>query len=609
MSYNSIHKCLTNDQLWIVISAVLLGWYLSPLFHHTFYVPIFDNLDSNVVWYKILAESGKIFASNDEIIPNMMNGLPRASYGGEFDLILWLYYFFTPKTAYIINEILIHLLAFVSMFVFLKVYVVPKNRYYGNVPVFLGSLYFALLPFWSGAGGTIALLPLVTYALLEIKNGKGKAWEWGFLAIVPLYASFVLVYVFYITMAGIFLLYDAVKNKKINYRFFSALLLMTTAFLLSEYRLVYAMFFDPGFVSHRTEFQIFFQDDLKEAYRLVLVKLLQGHPPHADPLQQPYVLPIVLSAMALEFFRKRLNTKESVIVWIIIALSFVPGVWNAVLIEKYTIPGLALFAIAVMLYVKRFRMLPKLFLLLILLSFIASGFEYRGLAFLGEMFPVLKSFNMIRMIFVEPFVYGILLAYSAVIVFRKLRFAAAAVFVFLTAQAIYSFQASFYQTQPNHGYASFEEYYIPDLFEQLKKGHPEIFSPDNRFVSYGMEPSVALFNGLYTVDGYSPNYPLEYKYRFRKIFENYKYPNLYNQWGSKVYIVTVPAQMDAYRMMKGLKLDTLRFDSDVLCSLGTTYLLSPYRFKHPEQKQLKPVAFAAGKKGSWDLYLYQLGCP
>ena len=96
--------------------------YLSPLFAYTgvFYVPAFDNLDSNVVWYKILAESGMIFSDNNDIVPNMMHGIPRSSYPGEFNVLVWLYYFFEPETAFIINELNIHFVAFISMYIFLN---------------------------------------------------------------------------------------------------------------------------------------------------------------------------------------------------------------------------------------------------------------------------------------------------------------------------------------------------------------------------------------------------------------------------------------------------------------------------------------------------------
>ncbi len=165
---------LKNKTLWQWGSLFLLTIYLFPLFVYEdkLHFLAFDNMDSNIVWFKILAESGKIFASNDTIIPNMMNGLPRSCYGSEFFYILWFYYFFTPIQAYIINEVIIHTVAFISMYIFLSHYLFTKEDPYRFIYINIGALYFAILPFWPSGGLSVPLIPLVTYALLNIKNQK-----------------------------------------------------------------------------------------------------------------------------------------------------------------------------------------------------------------------------------------------------------------------------------------------------------------------------------------------------------------------------------------------------------------------------------------------------
>lgn len=610
MSFNSIHKFLVNDKLWAFLSFILLGWYLSPLFMHTFYVPIFDNLDSNVVWYKILAHSGKIFAPNNSMIPNMMHGLPRFTYGGELNLVLWLYHFFSPKTAYIINEFLIHIIAFFSMYLFLKKYIVPPSEIYGNVPVFVGSLYFALLPYWSGAGAGIALLPLVTYALLNIKNNSSGIWEWILLVFLPLYSSLVIIYFFYIVMAGLYMIYDTLENKKINRNFFIAIVVMTSAFLLADYRLVYAMLFDSGFISHRTEFNVFFQENLWETYRLSLVKFLQGHPPHADPLQQPFVLPTILLALFLQIFKRRYTIGESLLIWTIVVLSFVAGIWDLLLINKFTLPGLVLFSLLVMIKSdKKERIFPSLFLLIIILSGFCSLFEYKGLLFLTTYIPMLKSFNMVRFIFIEPFIYAILLTYATMTFFKKVEFSSIAIFLFLFFQVSYSFDKSFYKTSFQRGYASFEEYYAPKTFERLKKKFPKLWDPGIHVICYGFEPAVALYNNLKTIDGYSVNYPLEYKHRFLKILADYKTPVQLKTWGSKLYITTVPNTFDTYKMAKGVTVNTIRLSEKALCELDTDYLLSAFKLAHPEERKMRFVTSVRNfDENSWDLYVYKLVC-
>ena len=64
---------------------------------------------------------------------------------------------------------------------------------------------------------------------------------------------------------------------------------------------------------------------------------------------------------------------------------------------------------------------------------------------------------------------------------------------------------------------------------------------DYRIVSVGMNPAVSLFNGFYTVDGYSTDYPLEYKHEFREIIKDELAKDegvrgYFDDWGNRCYI-------------------------------------------------------------------------
>jgi len=614
VSLNSLNKYLTNNTLWIFISIITLIFYLSPLFHNVFYVPTFDNLDSNVVWYKILAESGKIFADNNAIIPNMMSGLPRSSYPGEFNVILWLYYFFEPKTAFIINEVIIHFVAFLSMYIFLKNYIITAKPYYKNVPIFIGALYFALLPYWSGAGLSIAILPLVTYSLLNIKNHISTKWDWLLLIFLPLYTSFIFLYMFYIIMAGIYMVWDTIKNHQLNKPFFLALFLMGTVFLLSEYRLVLAMFTDSGFVSHRTEFKIFFTENALSTLRKVHTFFLSGHSSHTPGLQIYYILPLILVGMLLSLVKRRFNQKESMIIWIIIILSFILNVWNPLLTDIYTLPILTFFSIFIIIKTKQNRAYGFIFLLQILLACIAGLNHYAGLHVIVDYFPIFEKLNITRIAFIQPFLWAILLVFTLIIFIKKLRFSIIFMTSFMLFQTIISFYYSYYQTKPLTKYSSFQNYYAENLFLQVKN---EIPKPINtiRVVSYGIEPAVALFNGFYTIDGYIVNYPLEYKHKFRNIIEKFlntknnisaKAKDVYDNWGSKTYILETTVTLDYYNKKRIAKDPS--FSSNALCNMNVDYLLSSYKFETPKKKSLTFIKYFPGAKDSWDIYLYKLNC-
>ncbi|MFX0107767.1 MAG: DUF6044 family protein, partial [Candidatus Hodarchaeota archaeon] len=83
----------------IALSAVLL--HLAPYYilGQAVYVGVHDNFDSSMVWFKVLADSGMLFSDSLEPIPQIMDGLPRLSFGSEFYVLVWLFYFFEPFTA------------------------------------------------------------------------------------------------------------------------------------------------------------------------------------------------------------------------------------------------------------------------------------------------------------------------------------------------------------------------------------------------------------------------------------------------------------------------------------------------------------------------------
>lgn len=605
MSYNSLHKCLIDNRLWIAASIVLLGWYLSPLFHTTFYVPAFDNLDSIVIYYKILAESGKIFAPNDAIIPNMMNGLPRSSYPGEFNVILWLYYFFEPKIAFIINEVTIHLVAFVSMFIFLKKYVVKPNRYYGNIPVFIGALYFALIPYWSGAGLSIAILPLVTYSLLNIKNSNSTKWDWILIIFLPLYSSFIFLYMFYIIMAGAYLLWDILTHKTLNKPFFYALFLMGIMFLLSEYRLVQTMFSDSTFLSHRIEFEIFFQSTLLDALTEGQVFFLIGHHQHLIDLQLPFIIPIIIIGMFLSLSTKKFSKNESMVIWILIIISFSIDIWSSLLVHLYTLPLLTIYTLIIFLLTNYSRAIPLLLLLQIVFSMIILLTSCQCIERIIDYLPILKMLNITRITFIQPFIWGILITLSLPIYIKRLKYGLPFILVLAIAQITISFNANAYSTTYKKGYASFSEYYAENIFNNIKETLP---LDNTHTVSFGLVPAVALYNGLYTVDGYSTNYSLDYKHKFRKVINNYLDIASFNTWGSKVYLLQVRGAPEIYKLLQGTVIQKTLFDTKALCDLNTDYLISAYNINLKDRQDLILRSSYKDESSLWDIYLYKVIC-
>jgi hypothetical protein len=404
--------------------------------------------------------------------------------------------------------------------------------------------------------------------------------------------------------------FDAVKHHKTNWRLFGAIALLGSIFLLTQYRLVYTMFIDSGFISHRIEFDIFFKENLWEFYRLSLVKFLQGHAPHSQALQLSYLIPISLFALLLSFSSHRFTKKESILVWFLFIVSVYFDLWSILLIHRFTLPVIFIISLIHIYKKPKYNTLSKMLIGIIILSIFASIFEYHGFHFLADTFHFFKSFNMTRMYFIAPLIWLIIFAYSLYLLYRKLSYTQYALITLVILQFNLSYNYSFYQLKPREGYVTFESYYVPDLYKKIKQ---TIHQYDNNqtvhIVHYGIEPAVSLFNGLYTVDGYSTNYPLDYKHQFRNIFSKYKQLDIYDNWGSKVYIGSITSKYKDFQMIKGLHIQKLQFDSDILCDLRTDYIITPYYLEHPETKNLKMVGhYKNTNPQDWEIYLYKLIC-
>jgi hypothetical protein len=374
------------------------------------------------------------------------------------------------------------------------------------------------------------------------------------------------------------------------------------------------MFIDSNFVSHRTEFKIFFTEDALSTLRKIHTFFLNGHSSHVPGLQFYYVLPLVLMGMLLSLAKRRFSQKESMAIWLLVILSFVLNVWQTLLTDIYTLPVLILFSLFIIARSKQNKLYGLFFLLQIILAAIAGLNHYAGLHPIAEYFPIFEKLNITRIAFIQPFLWAILLVCALLIFIRKMHFSILFVTTFMIFQMIISIHYSFYQTIPSQKYSSFQSYYAKDLFTQIKNEIPESIDTI-RIVSYGLEPAVSLFNGFHTVDGYTVNYPLSYKHQFRKVIEKYLDTNnsvsnearkIYDNWGSKIYILETTVTLDYYSKQRVSKNST--FNTNELCNLNTSYLISSYKFESPKNKDLIFIKYFAGKKDSWDIYLYRIDC-
>ena len=609
-----LKRFIDNRLVLAAFGAVVLTLYFMPyfLYGQDVYVRVFDNLDANVVWYKVLAHSGKIFADSMAIIPNMMGGLPRLSYGSEFNVILWLYYFFDDFTAYVINDVFIHFFAFFSMAVLLQRYFIPRDTPYRNLIVYSTSLLFAIIPFWPHGGLSVPAQPLVLWAYLNIRSGDYGKKEWLVLALVPLYSSFILAMFFLLLGIGLLFLYDWITQRKFNTVFFAALVFMTAVYLGVEYRLVANMLLPSDFVSHRAEFVIPAHSIQQMLDFNLNVRFVIGYK-NTYALQFYILLPFLVTVLALAAVLKEKteNTQSRNLLALGIAglflLLYLTGLWEMLTTSHLFLPGLLCGLIILFIKRPQYRFLYVLFMLQIVLTVMTEVWFCECIEYLRAVFPFFERFNMARVGYLQPMVWYVLLGYAFVVAGRLLPMMPLLIGLVVSLQISNAFEHRLFIKLDDSNF-TYRNFYAAEQFSLIKQ---EIGSDPHsyRVASIDIHPVVAVYNGLYTVDGYSANYPLAYKHRFREAMSEFIDHNnfiqgVYDRWGSRCYLFGDGFNYDEYDKERVLK----RFyvNTDVLHDMGVRYIISANKIADPQRMSLELMKVFDDEKWYWRLYLYRL---
>lgn len=469
-----------SEYYFLIVALFILGIYLSPniFFQNNAHFLIHDNLDSNVVWYKNLIESGTLFDSNQSTVPNSLGGLPRGCYPSEFNVIILLFWIFTPLMAYNINIIILHVVAFFSMYVFSKAFIFKNKHHWAVVLV---SLSFALSPFWPSGGISVASQPLLLYAFLTILNKNYQFKNWLIIILVPFYSTLAFLNLFFIpVLFALFLVYSFYK-KEINGWFLIALFLFVVFSVIAEYRLFTMQFFEH-FQNHRSLLSHTNLLNLNGIIGVSILLFLKSHYHFFVP-QLPFVFIATIIAFIICDRKQRLLILSLLAVGFLSALLFVLPNWN----------------------------------------------------YLTQLFANNKLFNSITLRFygLFPLTWFILFAYSIRFMLDKhvrFQFLVGPLFFILIISQFLNFSSkdyygseyienSFYSTYINPQSEisnSFQNYYQTDFFKIVKKKLP----PGDFYVAcLGLKPEIAQYNGYKTIDGYFYYYPMKHKIDMMQVSE------------------------------------------------------------------------------------------
>lgn len=564
-----------------------------------------DQLDGELFSYLLTA---KYLFTDIRVYPEIMNGLPAAGAVPPAPLFVLLYAAFKPFTAFMISQWIIYLTAFLGMYLLLM-------RLTGREFIsFSIAVIFMLMPFYPVYGLCIPGQPLLFFAVLALFDKERRsAVSSSFPRKAGYYFSadsifYYLIIFFYgisssLVLAGfacllllggsalIHTITALLLKKRGSLSLWFSLIVLLASYISVNSGLIRQVLF-PGntYISHKTEMVLSpqnFSDYFKEAFTTGISYAQSFH----------LVLFILMLFCLLLFFMNAVVKKESLFS------------------GSDKLPLL-----------KALRVLLFIFLTCLFYAFYHGHFitEIRNIS--GG---ILKTFNLDRVCWLLPTAWCILAGYllSFIAGLREHKTAARSCSLCLkygiisATLGIWGITVLLHSPlRPNLSkllkggdyYAlDWDRFFAEDIFSQIDSA---IGKPKDSYhvISVGIYPAAAAYNGFYCLDGYSNNYPLEYKHTFRRIMEDELEKSDYirdffDNWGNRCYITTAE-QANYYTFEK--KWNSVIYDldlnTDVLKELDCRYVFSAAYLMNAEEKGLTLLREAPFEtEGSWyHIYVY-----
>lgn len=480
-----------------------------------------DNLDGELVHRLLVARSKSLFSiSQNALIDQIMNGIPRASLPSGFNITVILYSLVKPFWAYAINDIIVRLIGYVGMYCLLRRYVLPDR---GSKIISAGvALSFSFLPYYSVYGAIISAQPLLVYAFLNIFYRKPTYADYVVIALFPFYSSLVWSYSVFLAL-GLMLAGMSLKHRRFEPRVFIWLVIMFLLSIIADLPLLIQTFFNHSYVSHRQEFNLFVLSARgNEIPHNIFANLIEGQY-HAASLHK-------------------------LILFLFLPIAFLLGLWR----NK-----------------RDLRLVTGLLFVALYISIFYGFYGSEYFIFFKEKINFLKTFQLDRFYFLQATIWYVAFALSLKYISALKRFGShlAVVAILVQVGFIFSNTPGFYLNALNTArviagreparsltippvrgkilpaakevYPFYSDYYSAPLFNQMRD-YINLPQADYRVISIGMEPEIAQYNGFYTLDSYQPDYPLAYKHEFRQVIarelaKDQSKQIYFDSWGSRCY--------------------------------------------------------------------------
>ncbi len=472
---------IRNSHHIIFISIILLNYFFPLLIFREITLFYHDNLDSIVVYNHVL---GKIYQEGLNYSDIFLGGEIRAHFLRHFiKPFILLYTIFSSELAYWITDLLVKFTCYFSFFILANK--ITKKKFISC----LSSTLFVSLNSYTTLGFGLAILPYIIY--LVVFKSQISLKHYLILIFFGLNTDLIAdIFFIPIVLCIIFIINRKIFSQKLLH-IIKILSIFFACTIISSSNLIYLQFF--GEEMHREEF--FNQN-------ITFITNLIDH--------------------ILYIFRISINLN-----------------WTLFYSFPYTVIYVPLILFS---FFSRNKIVKEFLLFIFLIHIFSFLLNTEILTNLrNNSFGLIKTFNLSWIKIYFPILYAFLFLYllsgskkitsNFLIVFSLIS-----ILLFQINSSAVPFVKKYLIKEENYrNLYTFNGYYLFDEYKEIKN-----VVKNNRVLSIGLDPMVAVMNNIKTIDGYHALYPLYYKKKFRKIIErelliNEDYKKRYDNWGSRVY--------------------------------------------------------------------------
>ena len=562
--------------LWFFIGLLVVVLFLLPYYvlRENAYFMIHDELDDGIFKFVLYAKN---FGVNGNFIPEFMGGQNRSSITVSAFWGILIYKLFEPYTAYAIMLTVVVLTGYIGLFLLGRE--VSDNAFAS----FAAASLFSYLPFKSMFGLNIVGFPLLIWILINLSRRKIKDSAVYYIALVFYATGITLAWGGYMSIGFLTLaiIIFAFFKRKLRLNLTNLVIadaLLIVIQVITSWDLIASTFGPNAVVSHREELILNSRADLFNLFK----EMMYVGGSHSECCSKVIALSapvmIVLVPVLLHFLNKDKIAKAAIIKkkYAIMCIFYASCVLNSLFTCFYCsepVVGLRqnIGGIFKTFQINRiYWMMPACFMCVMIT-------EIAILLDIAQIFLDKAVFKKARFLSVFPALIALLL----ILVYSKN--------VYLSSPIYHNLRLMVF---PNTYHVdSWRKYYAEDLFDEIEKTIGREKS-DYKVACIGVNSSVALFNGFYTVDGYSTDYPLSYKHSFRKVIEkeldkDEDLKGYFDNWGNRCYLYTAALGND-FDIYRGEGVDIAPdWNIAELKKLGTDYILSGVNIENADALGLK----------------------